>query len=165
MVPLPWQKRGGAQRVSDEILLVCPALWTGCSQDKPPWEHTPLWIWLLCCQSIHLAATCGDCSKYHLVNMTEAPLDKVKAAKLVISSHWCSVFGIKRSSPWPLHLQKEMITIYFQDGPLPRRHSVLIIVQKIAQKTWCAPLFFVFCCVFIVFFFFFCKRTILRFLC
>lgn len=158
MVPLPWQKRGGAQRVIDEILLVCPALWTGCSRDKPPWEHTPLWIWLLCCQSIYLAATCGDCSKYHLVNMTEVPLDKVKAAKLVISWRGCSVFSVERSSPWPLHLRKEMITIYFQDGPLPRRRCVLIIApskRENCTENIACPLFFVFCCVFIVFFIFF----------
>lgn len=57
MVPLPWQRRAGARPVSDEILLVCPALWTGCSREKPLWEHTPLWIWLLCCQTIHLVAS------------------------------------------------------------------------------------------------------------
>lgn len=49
----------------------------------------------------------GDCSKYHLVNMTEVPLDKVRATKLVISSHECSVFSVEHASPWPLHLLKE----------------------------------------------------------
>lgn len=49
----------------------------------------------------------GDCSKYHLVSMTEVPLDKVRAARLVISSHKCSVFSDERASPWPLHLLTE----------------------------------------------------------
>lgn len=49
----------------------------------------------------------GDCSKNHLVSMTEVPLDKVRAAKLVISSHKSSVFSVERTRPWPLHPLKE----------------------------------------------------------
>lgn len=59
--------------------------------------------------------------------MTEAPLDKVRAAGLVIGSHEEGVFSDGRASPWPLHLEGNM-TICFQEDP-PLRAAVSSSLQ------------------------------------
>lgn len=86
--------------------------------------------------------------------MTEVPLDKVRAAKIVISSHRCSVFSVECTSPWPLHLLEEWLQFILKMG-----HSWgdLCLNHYIMQETlFIVPLvsFFFFFAVYLLYFFF-----------
>lgn len=80
-------------------------------------------------QSIHLFTMAVIVPNIYLVNMTEVPLDKVRAAGLVIRSHGKSVFRDGRASPWPLHLL-EGIIICFQRRLAVESRCIFIIAAS-----------------------------------
>lgn len=133
-------------------------------------RHEQVVVGIICCMStdpcgcdcfvVNLVAS-SDCFKYHLVNMTEVPLGKVRATKLVISSHGCSVSSVKRTSPWPLCLLKELSFIFKREhsrGDVSSQSNPQRKKITHGNAMYCTALFFsrllFICCIFFSFLFF-----------
>lgn len=100
-IKIPCLERSSAKAVGARAVV------SGCSGQA--WEeHTHTLEDLIASfQSICLFAIAVIVPNIYLVSMTEVPLDKVRAAGLVIGSNELSVFSDRRASPWPFTCWKE----------------------------------------------------------